>query len=110
MKRNLFLVIISVMFLGTALAEDIYKYPDYEKFSEKYPQRFKNIQHSLLNNKEYKDLLVSNYTYSNGWYQYLVNNQFYLGHEGSNGPFYARALICKGLFWLFYQIQVTKRQ
>ncbi len=52
---------------------------------------------TLLNNKEYKDLLVSNYTYSNGWYQYLVNNQFYLGHEGSNGPFYARALICKGL-------------
>ncbi len=48
MKRNLFLVIISVMFLGTALAEDIYKYPDYEKFSEKYPQRFKNTAQNVL--------------------------------------------------------------
>jgi len=52
---------------------------------------------SLLTNKEYEALLTSSAVYSNGWLQLKTNNVFYLSHEGSNGTFYACAILCKQL-------------
>jgi len=48
----------------------------------------------LLSQKEYRDLFVSDLHYVNGFYQFFADGEYYLGHEGSNGPFYGRVLIC----------------
>lgn len=48
----------------------------------------------LLSKNEYEKLLFSNDSYVNGWYQVVVQGRHYWGHEGSNGPFYARAILC----------------
>ena len=56
-----------------------------------------NGEGTLLNSKEYSDLLISKQKYSNGWLQLQTGNIFYLAHEGSNGTFYARAILCKQL-------------
>jgi CubicO group peptidase (beta-lactamase class C family) len=54
-------------------------------------------QGTLLTNEEYSDLLHSDYLYSKGWLQLKTNGIYYLAHEGSNGMFYARAILCKQL-------------
>lgn len=51
----------------------------------------------LLSRSDYSDLLNSKQTYINGWLQLKTDNIFYLAHEGSNGMFYACAILCKQL-------------